>query len=331
MQTHASLHGVRPLLALENIRARAKAGKTATTARDSRKLGLVIEGGAMRGVFSAGADIALESLRLTNVFDEVYACSAGAINAAYFLSGQAAYGATIYYEDINNIQFINPLRFNKVLDLDFLFDEIICARKRLNVDRVLASPSRLFIAITDARTGEGFLVDGQKSAFALLSILRASATHPLLSERTARLGDRDCFDGGFANPVPIQDAIDNGCTDLLVFLTRSAQFVDTQPGFLMRELFRWKCARGNSQLVSAGRRMHIQENLARDLAVGRREPPPGINIATISPSKFGLAVSRTTKNRKALKAAAAEGARNVLQAFDLDSTRLIEVWQYFDV
>jgi predicted patatin/cPLA2 family phospholipase len=303
-----SLLGMRPASAIANILARARSGAVAGSARDGRKLALVVEGGAMRGVFSCGADAGLEALGLTRVFDEVYACSAGAINAAYFLSGQAAYGVTIYYEDINNRNFINPWRLNRILDLDFLFDRVICDRKPLQVDKVLASPSRLLISITDARTGAGFLAEAQSSPFALLDLLRASATHPLLSEPMMLLGDRECFDGGFANPLPIEDAIDNGCTDVLVFLTRAADYVDPAPGFLLREIFRWRCARGNPQLVEAGRRLHVRENLSRDLALGRRLPPPGVNIVAICPGEHANRIGRTTKSTARLKAAAAEGA-----------------------
>ena len=61
----------------------------------------------MRGVVSAGMVSALEELGLTHAFDAVYGSSAGAINAAYFLAGQARLGTTIYYEDINNARFID--------------------------------------------------------------------------------------------------------------------------------------------------------------------------------------------------------------------------------
>src|SRR5262245_6066897 len=60
------------------------------------KLGLVIEGGGMRGAISAGALVALERLGLTSAFDEVLGESAGALNACYFLAGAAALGARIY-------------------------------------------------------------------------------------------------------------------------------------------------------------------------------------------------------------------------------------------
>ena len=78
--------------------------------RDGASVALAVEGGAMRGVISAGMVSALEDLGYVHAFDAVYGASAGAINAAYFLAGQARLGTTIYHEDINNRQFIDLRR-----------------------------------------------------------------------------------------------------------------------------------------------------------------------------------------------------------------------------
>ena len=322
-------YGTRPAAAIGHILARARRGARAGGATDGRKLGLVVEGGAMRGVFSAGVDVGLEELGLTAVFDDVYGTSAGAINAAYFLAGQAAYGATIYYEDINNAQFINFARVTKMLDVDFLFDEILARRKALNVDRVLASPSRFFISLADAATGEGFLVPAHKDDPPLMEALKASAAHPMLYDRNVRIRERECFDGGFANPLPVQDAIDAGCTDVLVVLTRPASYVEPPPGFVVRRLFVWKCARGNQRLIDSGLRLHLLANAARDIALGRRRAPDGVNIVTICPDEGEPAVARTTKKAKALRAASARGARKALETFGADPDRLVEVLRYF--
>jgi predicted patatin/cPLA2 family phospholipase len=314
-----TLFGTRPEAAIANIRARA--GKDRRNAGDGRKLALVVEGGAMRGAFSCGSGVALQALGLTNAFEEIYACSSGALNAAYFVADQAAYSVSIYYDHVNNRQFINPLCFKNILDMDFLFGQVLTRRRPLDVERALASPSRLLISITDAKTGTGFLADSKDRRYALLDMLRASATHPLLSERSFQLGDRDCFDGGFANPLPIKDALAASCTDILLLLTRPFDYVDPRPGFLMRELFRWRCARGNATLVAAGQDIHIRENQARDLATGRTAPPPGVNIIAICPDA-GTRLSRTMTDRNGLIAAAAAGARQLLRAFDGDPSRL---------
>ena len=130
--------GVNPLEALENIKKRFQEKKEGK--KSLRKTALVLQGGGMRGVFGAGVCCALEELGYTKAFDEVYGVSAGALNAAYFLSGQAAYGTTIYYQDINNRKFINLFRGRKIVNIDFLMD-IICSKKPLNVKRLFGNPT----------------------------------------------------------------------------------------------------------------------------------------------------------------------------------------------
>src|SRR5204863_7152659 len=127
--------------------------------QDGRKIALIVEGGAMRGVISCAALMGLEDLGMTPVFDEVYGASAGAVNAAYFLAGQAAYATTIYYQKINNTRFIRRLWHRQIVDIDDLFDSIIGGERPLYVHRVLESSSRFFITIADALTGEAFLVE----------------------------------------------------------------------------------------------------------------------------------------------------------------------------
>src|SRR4029077_12182161 len=91
---------------------RARTGSRPDRRTDGARVALCIEGGAMRGVVSAGMVVALQRLGLIDVFDAVYGSSAGAMNGAYLLARQALFGTTIYYEDINNAQFVD---FRRVL------------------------------------------------------------------------------------------------------------------------------------------------------------------------------------------------------------------------
>src|SRR3954451_18408795 len=97
------------------------------------RLGLVIEGGAMRGVRSAGGLCALERLGLSEAFDCVFATFGGAVNGAYFLARQAVYGTTIYYENLNRREFINALRFGKLVDIDYVIDRVTKELKPLDL------------------------------------------------------------------------------------------------------------------------------------------------------------------------------------------------------
>src|SRR5207249_2082981 len=119
----------------------------------SRKLALIIEGGGMRGVVSAGSLLALDLLGFREVFDEIYATSAGAVNAAYFLSGQGKLGMTIYFDDIANRRFINPWRLLKIVDVDYAYDRVISLHKPLDDVAIRASRVRFLLSVTDARSG----------------------------------------------------------------------------------------------------------------------------------------------------------------------------------
>jgi len=324
-----TIYGVNPINTIELLKERARRWRKGSRPDDGRKVGLIVEGGAMRGVISCAALMSLQDLGMTAVFDEVYGASAGAANAAYFLAGQAAYATTIYYQKINNTRFIRRLWHRKVVDIDDLFDSIIGGERALRVDRVLASPSRFFITIADACTGEAFLVEAQASATPLLTLLKASAAMPLLYNGLVAIEGRDCFDGGLINPLPALEAIESGCTDLLVLATRPARFRDSIPGLLEQRLFELRCARGNTELLKAYCNSYIRENAVREIVLGNQEIPEGINIATICPEESDPRVDRTTRRTETLKAAAIMSAKRTFSVFGHAVQDVIEILRPF--
>src|SRR4051794_6261965 len=120
------------------LKERAELVQRGIRPADGRKIGLIVEGGAMRGVISCAALQGLEELGMTHVFDEVYGASAGAVNAAYFLAGQAGYATTIYYQTINTTRFIRRMWHRQVVDLDELFESVVGRERPLHTDKVLA-------------------------------------------------------------------------------------------------------------------------------------------------------------------------------------------------
>ena len=177
----------------------------------------------MRGVVSAGMVSALESLELTHAFDAVYGSSAGAINAAYFLAGQAALGTTIYSEDINNRSFIDMRRAvgtKPIVDLSFLLDDVAHRRKPLDYARVLAARAPLTVVATDVATGERVALGPFTTPADLRSALRASATMPIFAGQPVSHGGREYFDASLTEPIPVATAEAAGHTHVLALLTR---------------------------------------------------------------------------------------------------------------
>jgi len=320
-----TVYGVNPAGTIDLLKERARCFKQRREPVDGRKACLIVEGGAMRGVISCSALMALEDLGMTAVFDEVYGASAGAVNAAYFLAGQAAYATSIYYQKINNTRILRRLWHRKIVDIDDLFNTVIAGDRRLRVDRVLASRSRLFITIADASTGQAFLGIAQSSETPLLTLLKASTAMPLLYNGLVTVDGRDCFDGGLINPLPIPDAIESGCTDLLVLLTRPANFRECSPSRIEQQIFDILCARGNAALMRSYRNTHLRENTIRDIALGRQMVPDGVNIATICPEDTDPKIERMTRDTSLLKAAAIASAKRTFEAFGHRVEEFVEV------
>jgi predicted patatin/cPLA2 family phospholipase len=314
-------YGTNPDAAIHHIQTRAAARMLDPSARDERKLGLAVEGGSMRGVLSGGGAVALSHLGFNGLFDEVYATSAGVMNVAYFLSRQAELGITVYYEDIADRRFWSPRRFWKMLDVDYLFRDVVTRQKPLDIEAVLRSPTRLMVAAINARVGEGALLDTRTTKTPLLQVLKAATAMPILYNRTVEVDGTPYVDGGLAIPFPLKQAIDRGCTDILVLLTRPPSYRSPEPTRNQRFLFR-RLVRGNKAKMGLLYDHHPEvANAYRDLALGTSKPDRPVNIVTVCPELPEL-IHRTTRDPEALRAAAVDFGRKVLRAFNADA----EAW-----
>lgn len=305
--------GVNPAAVIDVIKARASNPRTNGVNPDGRRIGLVIEGGGMRGVCSAGSLVALEDLGMTGAFDEIYATSAGAMNASYFLSRQARQGITLYYQELVTRRAVSFLRPWKVLDIDWIFDRIVGGHKPLSADAILSSRTRFFVDLLDCTTGEQWLVDTQHTRTPLLTVLKACTAVPVVYNRAITVEGRPCIDAGVASPFPLLEALASDCTDLLVLLTRPRGFSGPRPGNVSDWLFRFLCARGNQSLLRAYRGQPKRDTALRALALGRVPARRHVNIATLCADE-GERIGRLTLDPRRLRAAALRSGRRMLAA-----------------
>lgn len=290
---------------------------------DGRRIGLVVQGGAMRGVFTAGALCALDSVGARDAFDRVYGSSGGAVNAAYFLAGQVPLGTSIYYEDLGGRAFIDARRIARgtALDIDYCYDQVVARRKSLDLERVRDSRSlfKIYVTSTDPPAVRAFVQHDAGSAHDLHTLLKASAAMPFVYRQPIHYRDRRFVDGAIFAPLPLFDAIADGCTDILVLLSRSlAEAADPPQGWLMPLVLgsiNWKARAMSKELWKAS-----QQSLAGvlDLLREAEEHPEatlgGFHLALVSPPG-GFPVGRWTTDRARLIDAATEGARRVLETF----------------
>lgn len=306
--------GVNPVEALENIKKRRQEKKKKKNA--TLKTALVLQGGGMRGVFGAGVCCGLQEIGYTEGFDEVYGVSAGALNGAYFLSGQASYGTTIYYQEINNRNFINFFRIRKIMDIDFLMDTVT-KKKPLQVRRLLTSSTSLNVLLTQVSTGETVMFKSKSGNNEdILNILKATTAMPFLYDIPVNIHGVDYLDGGISCPVPVAQAIEEKCTDILVVMTRPRNYRPSR-----RFFSRYFIEPGMKKYGENFYRTFINRHkiYAEQLSIIRGERLWGgrqVNILAIFPGE-SVGVKRTTKKETVLKDAAIEGAVKTLRLFDI--------------
>lgn len=312
------LWGHNPDSVIEAIRERHLKRVTGNTEPDGRRIVLVLEGGGMRAAGAAGGALALGHLGLKQVFDDIYTTSAAVMNASYFLTGQEDMGITIYFDDLADERFCNYRRFWKILDVDYAIHDVVKDRKPLDVSKLLTSPTRLYTAVMDHQSGAPHAMEVNGSEEDALQILKAALSIPVFYGRTEEIAGRRYMDGGLLQPFPIQAALKNGATHVLVFLTQPSDFLHPAPQLWQKLVFQVLCSQGRKNVYSAYRDHHIVSRESRELVLGQ----PSLNlqnssIATLCPREEPF-ITTMTKDRQKLVAAASAYGRMTIKAFGID-------------
>lgn len=180
---------------------------------------LLLPGGGQRGVVPAGVAAALENLRLVDAFDTLVTSSTGAAIGLYMLAGDVKQGRTIYWEENVRNEFAKKRRVRKVLDIDTLEEEFRYGKKRVAIKAVFASRPKFYVSVTDEETGEGLFLDAKKCENPIDAVV-ASINVPILSGgKVVELHGKRFVDGDLGNPLPIDFAISQDATDILVVMS----------------------------------------------------------------------------------------------------------------
>lgn len=211
-----------------SLAARKRAGQAIADPSDPcAGVSLLVEGGGMRGFYSAGVLKCLYDEGLT--FPLVIGVSSGALNAAAFVAGRLDLDFAGLSEKFGRspLSLITPAGLVHpragLIKTDALID-LFCGDCW---EGVQASPSRLLIPATDAQTGElawwgndDFAAGPQ----ALRACLAASASIPFVMPQ-AQVGGRVYADGGIRDSIPLDRAEQAGYTRHVLLLTRPRGYV----------------------------------------------------------------------------------------------------------
>ncbi len=198
------------------------------------KTGLVLEGGALRTIFSAGV---CDGLLAGGVMtDYVIGVSAGAAYGVSYISGQQGRNlevATRFAPDKRYMGMGNLLRRDNrsYFGLDFTFRHIPQELVPFDYDTFAAWPGTMEAVVTNLNTGTADYLTVPRDAEGSSLLLQASCALPLMFP-VFRINDQPYLDGGIADGIPFERALEQGCDRVIVVLTKPRDYVRKPDGML---------------------------------------------------------------------------------------------------
>lgn len=184
------------------------------------KTGLVMEGGAMRGMFTAGVlDVIMEH---DITFDGAIGVSAGAVFGCNLKShqiGRAIRYNKKYCRDPRYVGFRSWLKTGDLYNAEFDYEELPTVLDPFDTQAYQACPMAFYVVATDANTGKPVYHRCDLGVGEDAQWMRASASMPGVSNMV-RLDGMELSDGGTADSVPLRYFQSIGYDRNVVILTQ---------------------------------------------------------------------------------------------------------------
>lgn len=184
---------------------------------------LVLEGGSLRSVFTAGVlDVLLER---EIVFSYVNGVSAGTMVGMNYLSRQPGRMLQINQEYLHDKRYmgIESLIKNRlVFNFDFVFGELSRDLIPFDYDTFFQSPQKFEVVATRCKTGKPEFFE-KSSCPEILQAVQASGSMPILS-RMVTVNHKKYLDGGISLPIAYKRAMELGYEKVVLILTRDESY-----------------------------------------------------------------------------------------------------------
>jgi predicted patatin/cPLA2 family phospholipase len=312
---------------IQLIRRRRDEGSKPGERTDGRRVALVIEGGGMRGVVSAGMTAAIEQLGLRDAFDEVHGASAGAFNGAFLLAGQAAYLTALYPHGFGDPAFVNlrdTLRGRRpIFDMDYVVGEVWRHQRPLRTDAILTSRIELHCTATDVESTQIVDLTDLRDDQEIRCAMRASARLPWLAGPPVTFRGRRWLDATLAEAIPVH-AARTTATDMLVLQTRPHGIAHTPLSSVVARLTDGYLRKVNPALVELRlSRSERYDRLSAELAEQASDPAATPAVCVIRPPADALLVGQMENRVSALATAGSHGLRAAWMALEGEDPELL--------
>lgn len=240
-------------------------------------------GGGLRGIYGAGVlDRCIEK---GISFDRCIGVSAGSANTASFLAGQHGRNFRFYTQYAKRTDYMsasNILKKHSYLDLDYIYGVLSNSggEDPLDYDALMKNPTEYTVVATDAESGKPFYFSKTDMRQNDYGILKASCCIPIAC-KAYTVGEKQYYDGGVSDAIPIEYALDAGADRIVLILTRP---IDADVSFdkerLCSVLLKSKYPNVSEALLKRGERFHNSIELAKKLEKDER-------LIIIAPSDIG--------------------------------------------
>ncbi|MDO8481786.1 MAG: patatin-like phospholipase family protein [bacterium] len=264
---------------------------------DRELTAIVCSGGGMRSAHGAGFLYALATQLGITAPDVMVGSSGDAGNVMYFSAGQVEGMKRIWTELLSTPKFISPLRFWRMMDIDYLVDTVFKNQEPLDVDRLNASKINWFVPINDFDTGHTRYVSAE-DALDPFEILRATTADPIIFGRKVPIAGKRYIDGELG-PV-LQDhvtqALRQGVKKILVLNHTSPRTIITRA-----------IMRGYAAHLPHGMRNAVIRDISTNVFA---MTAPGAHVIAVAPQN--LPVWKLTRDQKKLQQTFDQGVRDAL-------------------
>lgn len=268
------------------------------------KTALVLEGGGMRGMYTAGVIDALMDMDVH--FDAIMGVSAGALFGMNYKSRQR--GRVLRY----NLKYIGDKRYmgfhsflttGDLMNRKFCFEDIVYHLDPVDFKTFDNSPEEFYAVVTNLDTGEAeyIRIDDLEAD---MEYLRASGSLPFVSHSVEINGKR-YLDGGIADSIPIAKIMEMGFEKVLVVLTRPAGYRKKKSGGTFARIVYHK----HKKFANAFNTRYITYNNQLDLV--DKCVKNGMAIV-LQPSEY-IKTGRIEKDKEVLKKLYNLGLKNAME------------------
>ena len=201
------------------------------------KAALVLEGGALRGMYTSGV---LDTFLKNNMeFECVAGVSAGALNAMSYISKQPGRSAKINLEYCDDPRYIGRKAFIKnkgIIGYDYLFGDISENKVPFDFKSFENTNQRFVIVTTNCEKAETEYLE-KSNCKDLFKAAQASSSMPLASAMV-EINNNHYLDGAVTTSIPIKWAIEQGYEKVVVVLTRDRTYRKPMLSNKMKKLYK---------------------------------------------------------------------------------------------